>query len=126
MYLIDTNIFLEILLEQAKKETCKHFLANHSGKLKISDFSLHSIGVILFRSGKTDVFEMFVRDVLPNVTIVTLSTPGYDSLPQEADRKKMDFDDTYQWKIAEENVFTLVTMDQDFKAVQQEINIIFL
>ncbi|GAK48839.1 hypothetical protein U14_00050 [Candidatus Moduliflexus flocculans] len=30
MYLIDTNIFLEILLEQAKKDVCKAFLTQHA------------------------------------------------------------------------------------------------
>lgn len=126
MYVIDTNIFLEILLEQAKKETCKHFLKNHAGELALSDFSLHSIGVILFRSGSAEAFENFARDVLPKVKIVTLSTTGYVTLPKEAARKKLDFDDAYQWRIAEENDFTLVTMDQDFKAVQQDIHVMFL
>ena len=48
MYLIDTNIFLEVLLTQEKKETCKKFLDENIKNLYISDFSLHSIGVILF------------------------------------------------------------------------------
>jgi len=51
MFLIDTNIFLEILLEQEKKEDCKKFLNDHIGNLHITDFSLHSIGVILFKQG---------------------------------------------------------------------------
>jgi len=46
-YLLDTNIFLEILLGQDKKEVCKKFLETHIGEIFISDFSLHSIGVIL-------------------------------------------------------------------------------
>ncbi len=29
MYLIDTNIFLEILLNQTKKDQCKEFLGSH-------------------------------------------------------------------------------------------------
>lgn len=47
MYLIDTNIFLEILLNQDKKEICKNFLSENFNLLHISDFSIHSIGVIL-------------------------------------------------------------------------------
>lgn len=43
MFLIDTNIFLEILLAQNKKEICKDFLNFNIGKLYITDFSLHSI-----------------------------------------------------------------------------------
>ena len=33
MFLVDTNIFLEILLEQDKKESCKKFLINNIGNL---------------------------------------------------------------------------------------------
>jgi predicted nucleic acid-binding protein len=43
-FLFDTNIFLEILLGQEKKETCKELLNNNIGNIFISDFSLHSIG----------------------------------------------------------------------------------
>ena len=49
MFLADTNIFLEVLLAGNKAEACKAFLARNSVKIHISDFSLHSIGVILFR-----------------------------------------------------------------------------
>jgi hypothetical protein len=49
MFLADTNIFLEILLAGDKAETCKNFLSQNLGKIHISDFSLHSVGVILFR-----------------------------------------------------------------------------
>lgn len=45
MFLVDTNIFLEILLGQDKKEDCKKFLNNNIENLNITDFSLHSIGV---------------------------------------------------------------------------------
>jgi len=72
MYLVDTNIFLEILLEQEKKEKCKKFLNENIESLCISDFSLHSIGVILFRNNKEEVFKNFVDDIIPNIEIVTL------------------------------------------------------
>jgi hypothetical protein len=45
MYLLDTNIFLEILLQREKSKAAKHlFIANPSSDLFITDFSLHSIG----------------------------------------------------------------------------------
>ena len=36
MYLIDTNIFLEILLKQGKSERCKNFLIETEGEIYIS------------------------------------------------------------------------------------------
>jgi predicted nucleic acid-binding protein len=50
MYFIDTNVFLEILLAQDKKDICKDFLNSNVENLSISDFSLHSIGVILSKN----------------------------------------------------------------------------
>lgn len=126
MYLIDTNIFLEILLEQVKKDTCKNFLDTHVGQLFMSDFSLHSIGVILFRGGSQDVFEKFARDVLPKVDVVILSKVMYEKLPEEAKNFKLDFDDIYQFKVAREYGLALVTMDRDFENVKNDIQVIFL
>jgi hypothetical protein len=52
MHLIDTNIFLEVLLSQEKKDVCKKILDANIGNQYLSDFSLHSIGVILFKMDK--------------------------------------------------------------------------
>jgi len=42
MFLVDTNVFLEILLKQDKREDCKKFLDNNIGNLNITDFfALH-------------------------------------------------------------------------------------
>lgn len=49
--LIDTNIFLEIFLGQARRVDCESYLNQHLGHLHLSDFTLHSIGVILFKRG---------------------------------------------------------------------------
>jgi predicted nucleic acid-binding protein len=56
MLLIDTNIFLEVMLAQAKRRACVEFLnAVKTGELKaaVTDFSLYSIMIIL--DGEFDV-----------------------------------------------------------------------
>ncbi len=126
MYLVDTNIFLEILLAQEKQAVCKRFLDAQIGQLYISDFSLHSIGVILFRQSKEVVFQQFVGDVLQKVGILSLSKGAYRNLVMLKDALHLDFDDAYQYKVAEENNLTLVTMDQDFKTAGKKIQITFL
>lgn len=40
MFLVDTNIFLEVLLIQDKEEDCKEFLDKKIGNLHITDFSI--------------------------------------------------------------------------------------
>jgi len=59
MILADTNIFLEILLGQQRQQDCERFLRAQAGNIVLSDFSLHSIGVILFRHQAHQTFELF-------------------------------------------------------------------
>lgn len=80
MYLVDTNIFLEILLNQKKQDACRKFLETNVGNLHISDFSLHSIGVILFRNNKEEIFKKFLKDIIPNLEITTLPKMSYEDL----------------------------------------------
>ena len=126
MYLLDTNIFLEILLAQEKSAVCKKFLSENTAPLFISDFSLHSIGVILFRHGKEDIFNVFLADLITKIDILSLATESYPALSGLKERYNLDFDDSYQYKIAEENELTVVTMDKDFRRVEEKIHIRFL
>ncbi len=60
MYLIDTNIWLELLLQQEKaEEVSSFFQAVDSSSLAITDFTLYSIGIILTRLKKFDAFNDF-------------------------------------------------------------------
>jgi predicted nucleic acid-binding protein len=72
MFLVDTNIFLEILLGQDKEEDCKSFLDKNSGNLHITDFSLHSIGIAMARYSKEEGFGNLVEDMLPMVMLLSL------------------------------------------------------
>ena len=50
MFLIDSNVFLEALLEQEKAKQAYAFLnQSKSNELFVSNFALHSIGIILFQ-----------------------------------------------------------------------------
>lgn len=126
MHVIDTNIFLEILLTQEKREICKRFLDANVGNLHISDFSLHSIGVILFRNNKEGIFKKFVDDVIPKVKIIGLSKESYKDLPEIKKKFDLDFDDAYQYKIVKDHNLEIVTMDNDFEKVEHEIKVMFL
>ncbi len=80
MFLVDTNIFLEILLKQDKKEDCKKFLNNNIEDLHVTDFSLHSIGVILFRYDKEDIFQKFVEDFMLDTELLSLPMELYNEV----------------------------------------------
>lgn len=125
MYLFDTNIFLEILLAQEKSADCKRILADNIDSIFISDFSLHSIGVILFRNRQEKVFNSFITDVLPKIEIISLSIESYKNL-SKLNKYNLDFDDSYQYKVAEEQGLTILTMDKDFMRVKDKIKVKFL
>jgi len=126
MQLFDTNIFLEILLSQAKSERCKNLLNERVGNISITDFTLHSIGVILFHQNQEKTFTRFVEDVLPKIEIVSLGLGAYTKVSTYKIECNLDFDDAYQSAVAEERNLAIVTMDDDFKRISNKIKVEFI
>lgn len=61
MYLVDTNVWLERLLDQSRSEEVGRFLEDTAtDRLFVTDFALPSMGVVL---RKLDRFETFPRFV---------------------------------------------------------------
>jgi len=125
-YLIDTNVFLEILLDQEKKEICKFYLKSKFGNLAISDFSLHSIGVILFRNKRYELYNSFVNDVLPQIEVLSTTKIKYLQISTIALQFNLDFDDAYQVGVAKSHNITIATMDKDFEKVKDFYKIDFV
>jgi predicted nucleic acid-binding protein len=122
-YLVDTNLFLEILLNQAGRKKCETFLQGEQGAAWISDFTLHSIGVLLFRQKRPELFDQFTADTLPQFTILSLSETGYSRLAEVNTRHGLDFDDAYQFSVARENNLTIATQDKDFQSVRNVVDV---
>lgn len=122
-YLVDTNIFLEILLNQAGRKRCEVFLQGEKGAAWISDFTLHSIGVLLFRQKRPELFDQFAADTLPQFTILSLSEAGYARLAEANTRYGLDFDDAYQFAVARENNLAIATQDKDFQRVRNVVDV---
>ena len=58
MYLIYTNTFLELLLEQEKVSFVETFFKEIDiDKMNLSELSLYSIGIILFNLKKLDLMK---------------------------------------------------------------------
>jgi predicted nucleic acid-binding protein len=119
-YLVDTNIWLELLLNQEKSEVVSEFLKLvPPTQLFVSDFAIHSIGVILSRLKKLDALSLFLNDLFINGQIEQISLEPLDLIDVTYNIKKynLDFDDSYQFTVAEKFAMTLVTFDKDFKVV---------
>jgi predicted nucleic acid-binding protein len=125
-YLVDTNIFLEILLGQTNKELCKQFLQGNAGQCGLSDFSLHSIGVITFRGRREQAYRAFLQDALPGLALLHLEKHRYLAMLQAHQQHGLDFDDAYQFVIAQSHGLTLITQDRDFDRVKQAISVRFI
>lgn len=71
MYLLDSNIFLELLLDQDKADEIERLLQTmRRERLHISDFSLYSVGIVLFRRNLFETFVQFVDDLKSPVVCV--------------------------------------------------------
>ena|SRR5947199_136064 len=125
-YLVDTNIFLEILLGQSNSARCKQFLQDNAGECGLSDFSLHSIGVITFRSRRENSFETFLKDVFPALALLHLDKSSYSAVSNAHVTFGLDFDDGYQFALAQSHGLSLVTQDRDFDRVKTQIKVQFL
>ena len=120
--LIDTNIFLEVILGQEKAQVAQQLLSQtEEHDFFISDYSLHSIGLLLVRRKQYDVFRQFVADMMSNagVTLIGLSVDGMEAVMDAAEKYRLDFDDAYQYAIAERYGLTLVSFDADFDRTER-------
>jgi len=119
-YLVDTNVWLERLLDQDKSKIVERFLEiTPVSQIFISDFALHSIGVILSRLKQPVVFEKFLSDLFINGKIERLSLNTLDLFDVLVNIKKfnLDFDDSYQLTIAQKYDLIVVTFDKDFNSI---------
>jgi predicted nucleic acid-binding protein len=122
-FLVDTSVFLEIILEQERAEEAKRFLS-HPEKygLFLSDYSLHSIGILLFRKNRHQAFRDFLDDVICNagVQLLHLLPEDMGMVIDAASRFRLDFDDAYQYGVATKYNLPIVSFDTDFDRTERE------
>jgi len=117
MYLVDTNVWLERLLDQEKADEVRNFLDKKPAKiLHLTDFALHSIGLITVRLGKVELFRQFLRDAFlaESVRIIRLAPEDLGAVAKKVEEFRLDFDDAYQYVAAEKENLTIVSFDRDF------------
>ena len=117
MYLVDTNIWLERLLGQAKSDEVGQFLDQiPSDQLFVTDFAFHSICVILTRLRQKAVLLDFVRDIFVDgaVNLVSIQPEDIPNVVDPMDRYNLDFDDAYQYLASEQDHLIIVSFDGDF------------
>jgi len=117
MFLVDTNVWLERLLDQEKSEEVARFLnLTSSEHIFMTDFAFHSIAVILSRLNETEALIRFVKDTFIEgaVTLIRLKPEDTDHIIHVMREFNLDFDDAYQYTAAEKHDLTIVSFDADF------------
>jgi predicted nucleic acid-binding protein len=115
--LLDTNIFLEIILSQERAEEAKNLLRKSGeNELFMTDYSLHSIGLLLFRKKQHEVFQSFMEDVLLNggIGLLSLYFSEMERVILASQKFGLDFDDAYQYAVSARHDLVLISFDTDF------------
>jgi uncharacterized protein len=122
MYLLDTNIWLERLLEQEQSDVVRQILEEvPPDQLCISDFALHSIALALTRRNRQDAFIRFVQDVLidGDVRLIRIKAQDSQAVIKSMKQQRLDYDDAYQYVVAEQYNLILVSFDRDFDSTER-------
>jgi uncharacterized protein len=115
--LIDTNVFLETMLDQRQAADARAFLAQVTAhNCFITDFALHSICQLLLRRNLAGALTSFLSDTIlaENILVLTCGTTDLTEVIETAQLLGLDFDDAYQYAMAVKHDLTLVSFDKDF------------
>ena len=119
MYLLDTNIFLEILLEQKKMPECLELIGslNLDQEGWVTSFAIHSIEAILDGRNRRDLIESFLLFLIthPHLHHYVTTLEEEHEISKSLSKGGLDFDDSLQYYVAKKKDLTLVTLDKDFK-----------
>jgi predicted nucleic acid-binding protein len=122
LYLIDSNIFLEILMKQKKSEQCKELLNKIAqGEIRtiVSKFTVHGIEGMLTED--PEALETFLNNItsLVNLKVVNTDLEEEKQILELSKSTKMDFDDALQYSIAKrENIKAIISFDTDFDGTE--------
>lgn len=117
VYFLDSNIFLEALLNQDKALEVESFFKSTGAKeLFISDLSLFSIGIILFKFKKFNAYNSFIENIQDQeIKVLSLiDSLSMNNLISTAKNFNLDFEDSYQYLIAKKYNLELIGFDKDF------------
>ena len=121
MYLVDTNIFLEALLRQERAAEVESFFQSIDlDTIFMTDFSVYSIGIALFRVKNFTVFTRFVEDmIVDGISILSLTPEDLKTLNQSTQKFNLDFDDVYQYAVAEKYDLQIISFHKDFDLTER-------
>jgi predicted nucleic acid-binding protein len=110
-------VILEVALNQERSTEVVTFLKKlGQTESYISTYAVDAIGYILFRRRQHEQFQQILSDILGKLNIqqVGLQHSEMDRLVWLSVTYTLDFDDAYQYALAEKYDLTIVSYDTDF------------
>lgn len=119
MYLLDTNIFLEVLLDREYSKVIREFLNRDTDiSFFMTDFSLYSIGIFLTRRKQSEQYAQFLNDIEQrDIHVISPTVSELNQVSSVCSQYDPDFDDAYQYVAAEQNQLKPVSIDHDFDRI---------
>jgi uncharacterized protein len=87
----------------------------------VTDFSLHTLGVIYLREHKSREFLTFINEdvIASGIHVLSLEPENFSKITDAAGRFHLDFDDAYQYAVAEQHNLSIVSFDRDFDRTEK-------
>ncbi len=123
MLLIDTNIFLEYLLNNEKAERCEKIIFNEIDKgteIIITRFTLYSIEIIMTENQLVKELDDFLNSIklLSNIKIIDTNLEEDINIIEIIHETGLDFDDALQYLIAKNYNADIVSYDKHFDTIK--------
>jgi len=119
LYLLDTNIFLEVILSREYSKVIQDFLNRDiTTALFVSDFSVFSVGIFLVRRNLSDLFGTFIDDLdMRDIRTISISAKELKQIPAWCKKFVLDFDDAFQCAVPDPFRLKLVSLGHDFDRI---------
>ncbi|MCX6258323.1 MAG: PIN domain-containing protein [Bacteroidia bacterium] len=123
MYLVDTNIWIERLLNQRRSEEIAEFLAQtYTRELFISDISLHSLVFLMLRFDKKNELITLLNDLFNNgkITVVSLNPEEINQVITGMEGHNLEYEDAYLLECARKYDLIIVTLNENLKKLDSK------
>jgi predicted nucleic acid-binding protein len=122
LYLIDTNIFLEAMLNRKYKGECQALLRmidDGDTKAFVTTYSIHSIETILDKIGNLEALRIFLKSIGKMKGLNVYNTDLKDEIAIIDEMELgLDFDDALQSYVAKKLNLKIVSFDRHFDGVE--------
>jgi uncharacterized protein len=116
-FLIDTNCWIQQIRERSLADTVALLLTHVPGEhIYVSIYSVHSIGAIMDRYAMAGKYASFLTaaSIGQKVRVLHIPVAQLGLVTDACQQYQLDFDDAYQYVVAELNGLKLVSLDADF------------